>query len=77
MEELLEILQEILPKVDWKTDAALVDDGILDSIDIITIISEITDEYDIKISTDEMKAENFNSVKAIWDMIQRLQEYHR
>ncbi len=74
MEELLEILQEILPKVDWKTDAALVDDGILDSIDIITIISEITDEYDIKISTDEMKAENFNSVKAIWDMIQRLQE---
>lgn len=74
MEELLEILQEILPKVDWKTDAALVDDGILDSIDIITIISEITDEYDIKISTDEMKAENFNSVKAIWDMIERLQE---
>lgn len=74
MEELLEILQEILPKVDWKTDAALVDDGILDSIDIITIISEITDEYDIKISTDEMKAENFNSVKAIWEMIERLQE---
>lgn len=74
MEELLEILQEILPKVDWKTDVALVDDGILDSIDIITIISEITDEYDIKISTDEMKAENFNSVKAIWEMIERLQE---
>lgn len=74
MQELLEILKEILPKVDWNTDAALVDDGILDSIDIITIISEITDEYDIKISTDEMKAENFNSVEAIWNMIQTLQE---
>ncbi len=74
MEELLEILKEVLPNVDWESDADLVDDGLLNSIDIITIISEITDEYDIKISTDEMRAENFNSVQAIYDMIQKLQE---
>ena len=74
MDQLLDILTEVNSDVDYETCDTLVDDGILDSIDIITIISEITDEYDIKISTDEMKAENFNSVKAIWDMIQRLQE---
>lgn len=74
MQELLEILKEILPNVEWESDYDLVDDGILNSIDIITIISEITDEYDIKISTDEMKTENFNSVQAIYDMIKRLEE---
>lgn len=74
MQELLEILKEILPNVEWESDLALVDEGILNSIDIITIISEITDEYDVKISTDEMKAENFNSVQAIYDMIKRLEE---
>ena len=74
MEELLELLQEVLPNVNWEVEKSLVDDGVLDSIDIITIISEITDEYDIKISTDEMKAENFNSVEAIYEMIQTLQE---
>ncbi len=74
MQELLEILKDILPSVDWESEENLVDDGVLSSIDIITIISEITDEYDIKISTDEMKAENFNSVQAIYNMIQTLQE---
>lgn len=74
MQELLEILKEILPNVEWESDFELVDEGILNSIDIITIISEITDEYDIKISTDEMKAENFNSVQAIYDMIKRLED---
>ncbi|MGN1167471.1 MAG: phosphopantetheine-binding protein [Lachnospiraceae bacterium] len=74
MQELLEILKEILPNVEWESDLDLVDEGIINSIDIITIISEITDEYDIKISSDEMRAENFNSVQAIYDMIQRLEE---
>jgi len=74
MQELLELLKETLPNVNWETDADLVDDGLLDSIGIITVISEITEEYDIKITTDEMKAENFNSVQAIYEMIQRLQD---
>lgn len=74
MEELLELLKEVQPNVNWETEKNLVDDGVLDSIDIITIISEITDEYDVKISTDEMKAENFNSAEAIYEMIQALQE---
>lgn len=74
MQELLELLKEVIPNVDWEAEENLVDDGVLSSIDIITIISEITDEYDVKISTDEMKAENFNSAEAIYKMIQTLQE---
>lgn len=74
MKELLELLKEVLPNVDWESGEALVEDGSLTSIDIITIISEITDEYDVKISTDEMRPENFNSAQAIYDMIRRLED---
>lgn len=74
MQDLLELLKEVLPHVDWESEDDLVDDGLLNSIDIITIISEITDEYDITISADEMQAENFNSVQAIYEMIKRLEE---
>ena len=74
MEELLQVLKRALPKVDWSTDALLVDDGIIDSMDVVSVISEITDEYDIEIPSEEMEPENFNSVKAIYEMIQRLKE---
>lgn len=46
----------------------------IDSIDIVTIISELTDEYDIEIPSDEMEPENFNSVRAIQEMVERLQD---
>lgn len=74
MQELLELLKDILPNIKWESEDNLVDEGILNSIDIITIISEITEEYDIKISSNEMKAENFNSLQAIYNMINRLSE---
>ena len=74
MEELLNVLKRALPKVDWETDMALVDDGVIDSVDVVSVISEITDEYDIEIPSEEMEPENFNSVKAIYEMIQRLKE---
>lgn len=74
MEELLKVLKRTLPKVDWGTDRLLVDDGIIDSMDVVSVISEITDVYDIEIPSEEMEPENFNSVKAIYEMIQRLKE---
>lgn len=74
MEELLAVLKRALPKVDWNTDKMLVDDGVIDSIDVVSVISEITAEYDIEIPSEEMEPENFNSVEAIYDMIQRLKE---
>lgn len=74
MEELLEILQDIDDSVDYETETALIDDHILDSFGIITLISEIEEKFDIEVDAAEMTPENFNSAEAMWEMIQRLQE---
>ena len=74
MEELLEILRAIDDSVDYETETALIDDHILDSFGIITLVGEIEDTFDIEVDAAEMTPENFNSAKALWAMIQRLQE---
>ena len=74
MEELLEILQDIDDSVDYENETALIDDHILDSFGIITLISEIEEHFDIVVDAAEMTPENFNSAAALWKMIQRLQE---
>lgn len=74
MEELLKILEEIEPDTDYETCTTLIDDHILDSFAILSLVSEIEDQFDVQISPGEMTAENFNSAKAIYSMIQRLEE---
>ena len=74
MEELLEILRDIDDSVDYEKETALIDDHILDSFGIITLISEIEEKFDIEVDAAEMTPENFNSAAAMWKMIQRLQE---
>ena len=74
MEELLEILRDIDDSVDYENETALIDDHILDSFGIITLISEIEEKFDIEVDAAEMTPENFNSAAAMWKMIQRLQE---
>ena len=73
MEELLEILEEIRPNVDFENETALVDNQILSSFDILSIISEISEEFDIEVTPAQIIPANFNSAKAMWEMIQRLQ----
>lgn len=72
MQKLLEILESIRPDVDFAHETGLIDGGFLDSFDIVSIISELNDEYDINIRVTELKPENFNSVDAIYRMIERL-----
>lgn len=67
--ELLGILHNLHPDVDFDSEHELVDNGILDSFDIVTGVSEIADAYDVTISADEMIPENFNSVDAIYSLI--------
>lgn len=74
MDELLEILLDLHPEVDYDTEDGLIDNGILDSFDIITIISEIADAFDVVVPAKEIIPENFNSAQALWDMITRLEE---
>lgn len=70
MEELMRILQETCPGVDFDGETALIDDGILGSLDIVTIVSEIMETFDVEISVDDLVPENFNSVQAIMALIE-------
>ena len=74
MEELLDILMEINPEVDYEKEDNLIDGQVYDSMSIITLITEICDTFDIEIGPKWMRNENFNSAKAIWNMIQTIQE---
>lgn len=69
MDKLLEILKEIRPDVDFENETELIDDGILDSFDVVSIISEIDDAFGVQIRINELEPENFNSAEAIWNLI--------
>lgn len=72
MENLMKILQGVRPDVDFENETALIDDGILDSFDVVSIISEIDDVFGVQIRITELDPENFNSVEAIWKLIESL-----
>ena len=74
MEELIKILEQVKPDVDFASETALIDDGILESFDIIAIVNEINDAFDVEITVAHLKPENFNSAEAIWNLIQELQD---
>ncbi len=69
MEELLRILNETCPGVDFEKETALIDDGILESLDIVTIVTEIMDVFDVELNVDDLLPENFNSVEAMMALI--------
>lgn len=74
MDELLELLEDIKPTVDFRTCTGLIDDGYLDSFDILFIVSELNDAFGIEISPVDIIPENFNSAQALWDMVERLKD---
>ena len=74
MDELMQILEEINPDIDYENETNLIDGRLLDSLSILTLITEICDTFDIEIGPKWMRNENFNSVKAMWNMIQAIQE---
>jgi acyl carrier protein len=74
MRQILEILEGLHPEVDFETCKTLIDDKIIDSFDIVTLISDLSEEFDITIPVEEIVPENFNSAKAIHALIERLLE---
>lgn len=74
MEELIEILEEIEPGVDYENCTTLIDDNYLDSLAIISLVAEIEEDFDVQIPTVEIIPDNFNSAKALWELIERLKE---
>ena len=71
---LLEILKDLHPDVDFETEDKLIDDMILDSFDIVTLISEISEEFDVTITAENIIPENFNSAQALYELIQKLED---
>ena len=70
MEELVQILNETCPGIDFANETALIDDGILESLDIVTIVSEIMDAFDVELNVEDLLPENFNSVEAMMNLIE-------
>ena len=74
MEELLEILGELHPDVDFESEEQLVDDGILDSLDIVSLIGEIKRVFDVTVTAGDIIPDNFNTVQAMMALIERLED---
>jgi len=72
MEKILEILQDIRPDVDFEKEKKLIDDHILDSFDIISIVSEFNDAFDVEINVEDLEPENFNTIEAMKELIDKL-----
>ncbi len=72
-EKLLDILCECCPGVDFEHETALIDDGLLESLDIVTIAAEIMAEFDVQLSVDDLLPENFNSADALLALIESKQ----
>lgn len=74
MDELMEILEELRPDVDFENETALIDDGVLDSFDIVALVGELNEAFDIEIKPNNLGPENFNSAKAMMALIEQLQD---
>lgn len=74
MEQLMEILRGLRPDVDFERETALIDDGILGSFDITSLVNEIMDEFDVELDMADLEPENFNSAEAIYEYILSLKD---
>ena len=71
MDKIIDMLLQLHPDLDIECDS-LVDDGILNSIDVVTLVTEIFNEFDVTVPASEIVPENFNSAEAIWEMVSGL-----
>ena len=71
--QIMEILTEICPGVDFENEKALIDDGLIDSLDIVAVVTELMEAFDVELGMDDLTPENFNSVEAIEELIESKQ----
>ena len=72
MEALMEVLSALKPEIDFEREKELIDDGLLESFDVITLIAEIEEQFGIEIPAEEIVPENFNSAEGIWNLCERI-----
>ena len=73
MEELLRIMSEVRPDIDFENETGLIDNEMLDSLDIVAIVTDVNDEFGIQINVNDLLPENFNSASALYELITKLQ----
>ncbi|MCR4610670.1 MAG: acyl carrier protein [Lachnospiraceae bacterium] len=73
-ETIIEILEEIRPDVEFENETSLVDGNVLESFDIVSLVSELSDEFDITIRPKDLVPENFNSVDAMTALVEKLMD---
>lgn len=73
-DKVIEILKEVHPEVDYESETGLIDKRIFDSFDVVTVVGELMDEFDIEITAEHMIPENFNSAEAIATLVENLEE---
>ena len=66
------LLQELHEDVDYESEEALVDDKVLDSFDLVTLVTELNETFDVEVTARDFVAENFNSLELLTNMIERL-----
>lgn len=74
MDELMRILGELRPDVDFENEKSLVTGGVLDSFDIVSLVAEISDSFDVEIKPNHLVPENFNSAEAMLALIEKLED---
>lgn len=73
-EQLLKLLNEVRPNVDFEKEKKLIDDSVLDSFDIIQIVMEMNEAFDIEIQVEDLEPDNFNDIEAMMELITKLQD---
>ncbi len=74
MEKILEILKGVRSDIDFENETALIDNNVLDSFDIVSIVTELCEAYDVTITAEDMEPENFNSAEAMLRLVERLMD---
>ena len=74
MDKIIDILSELHPEIDFNTTGDLIDDGILDSLDIVSIVAAVDTEFGVVIPAEEIVPENFNSAQALYELVMKLDE---
>ena len=73
-EQLLDMLRDMHPDIDFKTAEGLIDRKVLTSFDVVSIVAELSETYDVELGAVDIVPENFNSAQALFALIQRPEE---
>ena len=73
-EQLLDLLNQMHPEVDFETAEGLIDRKVLTSFDVVSIVAELSETYGVELGAVDIVPENFNSARALFALIQRLEE---